>query len=639
MSAFDPSSVTRNFALKLKADNPSEGSSQQERELDYAVAEEQMRRDERHGRKERFPAREANSNDQDELRDLDHRLKELAALVKQFENYIPKDLVASGSSITSLKDFSRMAEMVKMKWETRSQSSKFAKSREYLRKMATTVDNHSNALKLLPSSNDYASIFCGALTMVIKASSNYERISECFCRAMVEINDAVSAVHEEVWAYRDEVAIQQLVVRLYCQIFRFLVNVMQWYTDKWHKRMLRSLNENIYEEYKVQLEDIRRLSELIHRKATTRMLAEMQAGRMIREDENFRFLADLRDRDRHADEMRQEGYFERLRMAIQNEFRETMEKSADMIQQKIADRLLANVTSQIAGETALRYLEQRAREFVPTTSFTTLSIEPNPTAETNLGANETMAVPLHASLSPHIGKNEIQLASADLENHYDGQNVSPHFESPGAFLLANQNVEAGIRAFTMAGQSQVLHVCSPMELGVETHSALLAATFTASVRESKVPTLSYFCRLSHSVPSGRTRETVELVHLTYALIRQLVEILPDGGKFDGTRLGEAVFQTLDGTLLTWEEAMDVLRCLLQEVVAHQPLLYIVVDGVALLEDVSYHSTDRPLGELIELLCGLAAQKGGHKVKLLFTTAGESRALNAALEGHCQIKAN
>lgn len=182
---------------------------------------------------------------------------------------------------------------------------------------------------------------------------------------MAEINDAVTAVHEEVWAYRKEVAIQQLVARLYCQIFRFLINVMKWYTDKWHKRMLRSLNENIYEEYKVQIDDIRKLSELIHRKTMTRMLAGIQASTLIRENENARFLADLRDRDRDANAMRQDGYFERLKIALQNEFRDTMAKTMDNIQQGIADRLLANVSSQIAGETALRYLEQRAQDLTP----------------------------------------------------------------------------------------------------------------------------------------------------------------------------------------------------------------------------------------------------------------------------------
>lgn len=188
---------------------------------------------------------------------------------------------------------------------------------------------------------------------------------------MAEINDAVTTVHEEVWAYRDEVAIQQLVVRIYCQIFRFLINVMKWYTDKWHKRMLTSLNESIYEVYKVQIDDIRKLSELIHRKAMTRRLEGIQASTLIRENELARFLADLHDRDRNADEMRQEGYFERLRIVVQNEFRDTVERNMDNIQQGIADRLLANVSRQIAGETALRYLEQKAQDLTPIVRLST----------------------------------------------------------------------------------------------------------------------------------------------------------------------------------------------------------------------------------------------------------------------------
>ncbi|KAK0610236.1 hypothetical protein DIS24_g12134 [Lasiodiplodia hormozganensis] len=457
---------------------------------------------------------------------------------------------------------------------------------------------------------------------------------------MAEINDAVTAVHEEVWAYRDEVAIQQLVARLYCQIFRFLINVMKWYTDKWHKRMLWSLNENIYEEYKVQIDDIRNLSELIHRKAMTRMLAGIQASTLIRKNENARFLADLRDRDRNADAMRQEGYFERLRVALQTEFRDTMEKTMGNIQQGIADRLLANVSSQIAGETALRYLEQRAQDLTPIVRPAAPSMGGEAPVRFHDGPITIAAICAPPALPHHTSKDKIQLASARLESFYDRHNISPHFESPDALFLTNPSVAARVQAFTLACASEVLHVCSPMEQCEETHSALLAARFAASARDSNVPTLSYFCQLSLApVPEWRTKETVELVRLAYALIRQLVEILPDGKEFDEERLGDAAFQTLDGTLATWGEAMEVLRGLLEEVVEHQPLLYIVIDGISLLDDVSRHSTDRPLGELVRLLCERPAGRGGHLVKLLFTTAGESRALNAALEGSCTVKAS
>ncbi|KAF9630312.1 hypothetical protein BFW01_g874 [Lasiodiplodia theobromae] len=415
---------------------------------------------------------------------------------------------------------------------------------------------------------------------------------------------------------------------------------MKWYTDKWHKRMLTSLNESIYEAYKVQIDDIRKLSELIHRKAMTRRLEGIQASTLIRENELARFLADLHDRDRNADEMRQEGYFEKLRIVVQNEFRDTMERNMGNIQQGIADRLLANVSRQIAGETALRYLEQKAQDLTPIMRLSTQSTGAETTAGLDVGPIGTAAICAPPALPHHTSKDKIQLASACLESFYDRHNISPHFETPDALFLTNPSVAARIQAFTLSSTSEVLHVCGPMEQCEETHSALLATRFASSVRDSKVPTLSYFCQLSRApVPEWRTRETVELARLAYALIRQLVEVLPDGKEFDEERLGDAAFKALDGTLATWGEAMEVLRCLLQEVVEHQPLLYIVIDGISLLDDVSRHSTDRPLGELVGLLCGRVEGQGGHLVKLLFTTAGESRALNAELEGNCTVKAS
>lgn len=468
---------------------------------------------------------------------------------------------------------------------------------------------------------------------------------------MIEINDAVSAVHEEVWAYRDEFIIQKLVVRLYCQIFSFLINVIRWYTDKWHKRLLRSLNENVYDDYKEQVQDIRNLSDLIHRQTTTRRLAEIQASKLILDNENIGFLTRLRERDDHARRMEEEGYFERLRIKLEHSLRDTLEKTVSNVQQSVVDRLLSNVASQIAGAAAMKQLEQgfpmlnmvalrpgKTYLIIIWVLHELIKITEPHSAETLICEQpSSTSISSPTTDDGRITRDAILSSSARLDDFYDYQNTLPSFESLDAFLLADPSVAARMEAFTMSSHSDILHVCGPMEFFEETHSALVSARFATAARASKVPTVSYFCRLSRKTPPPwRTGETIELVGATYALIRQLVELLPNEGVQEFA-LSDADFGALEGTLDTWDIALKMLNRLLREVVAYQPLLYVIIDGINLLDDVSHGSTDRPLRGLVSLLQGCAEKGGRHLMKMLFTTAGESRALNSALDSRNTVK--
>lgn len=164
--------------------------------------------------------------------------------------------------------------------------------------------------------------------------------------------------------------------------------------------------------------------------------------------------------------------------------------------------------------------------------------------------------------------------------------------------------------------------------------------------------MSWFCALDGgaAAPAGRTRETVALVAAAYAVVRQLVELLPEGeGRAFGA-LGPERFRVLDGTLRTWRAAMGVLAELLA--VNDEPLLCVVVDGVEVLDDRARGSTDGAVGEFVRVLerrvrVGVEGEGEGEEegrrarqiVKLLFTTAGESAALNEVLDGREVVAAS
>lgn len=82
---------------------------------------------------------------------------------------------------------------------------------------------------------------------------------------------------------------------------------------------------------------------------------------------------------------------------------------------------------------------------------------------------------------------------------------------------------------------------------------------------------------------------------------------------------------------TWDAALELLRDLVDA--NDEPLLYVVVDGVHLLENASRGSTREALGRLVALLRRVVEERTErYLVKILFTTVGLSRVLNEVLDG-------
>lgn len=178
---------------------------------------------------------------------------------------------------------------------------------------------------------------------------------------------------------------------------------------------------------------------------------------------------------------------------------------------------------------------------------------------------------------------------------------------------------------------------------------LSAAKFIALAREHKIPVVSYFCRLSgplsdeDSMPDAQERESTELISLLYSMIRQTIDLLPVDedvtSPFPATDFSEMRFSGLDGTLDTWDTAVELFCDLIASV--HLPLLLFVVDGLNLLEDDPGNTTSDRIEALIRGLRDLTQPQmmTGPKVKLLFTTAGLSSTLCRELEDTQVIACN
>lgn len=89
-------------------------------------------------------------------------------LAKDFHGHLPPDIQTEATvSQKHFNDISTAAERVISSWNKRDKPSAFANVRKYIRKVGSTISNHSNVLKILLSSNDYDSVFCGARKVFI----------------------------------------------------------------------------------------------------------------------------------------------------------------------------------------------------------------------------------------------------------------------------------------------------------------------------------------------------------------------------------------------------------------------------------------------------------------------------------------
>ncbi|KKY13481.1 putative phytanoyl- dioxygenase family protein [Diplodia seriata] len=91
---------------------------------------------------------------------------------------------------------------------------------------------------MIPSTNEYVSVLYGALATVIQASESYSKVMDVLPKAMIDINDAVSAIEKRLWLF-DNDNMKSYAWRMYSQIFSFLGDIIRWTPIYDHKQTRR----------------------------------------------------------------------------------------------------------------------------------------------------------------------------------------------------------------------------------------------------------------------------------------------------------------------------------------------------------------------------------------------------------------
>lgn len=640
------------------------------------------------------------------MRELEAKKQALEKALKEFrlkaQDGYSKDLTPK---LASWQDVTDVVERFRERLERKQEATRWRRATKHLRSFCNSIQAHSSALQMLPAGNQYVSIFYGSLVTVIEvsmtnqlvcglelqnkilssiqSSERYTKITEFLPQALVDINDAVSAVEKLTWLFSTE-TMKVFAWRMYGQIFSFLTEMIKWYTKRSRQRLLTSFNEHLPEFFEDQLDEIKKTAQLISKEAEFRSHAGLQIAlervesvsgkldiivdQMHRENENKK-MTDISHKEfeshSHAsiqksqecvesvnekldvlfkqivrnDDRRQnpayDGYDEFYQQM--NSIRRKELQDTNVLESKL-QAIWFDVKTQEAAQSMADILEEEAGRQPPGQYLIPRLKMATQTEVTAFGSQEDLATEEQSSatdLSPvdnNISRDGLLVRTAELETYFDREKVQPDYE-PAGNVLADPLIIARMRDWALATEPQVLYITeSKMSLDVSVASKL-GARYAAMARELGIPVCSYFCSLRHEDPEeGRTRETIELSALVYCLLRQLVELLPAAVD---TNLVD--FGNLDGTLATFSHALALLDRLISA--TEHPLLVFVIDSLDVLDDIVCGSTKDWLKKFVGVLLRHVEENKEQKVKILFTGSGTSITLSELLEPQSHLLAD
>ncbi|KAL1854413.1 hypothetical protein Daus18300_011432 [Diaporthe australafricana] len=504
-----------------------------------------------------------------------------------FQSLIPEELRTT-TIPTSWSDVETAVSTVQKHWESQAQGSKTSKAGEWFRKMCNGLHNHKALLDLLPKESEYVSVIAGAVTMIIKASANYTKISESFANGITAINDAVALVQGNQVYHTP--CLQELSMRLYTGVFGYLRKFMTWFTSKKIRRLLWSMNENLEQTFAGDLQQVKGTSVLISQQIQLYMSIDVRISKLQSQGTrgDLKHLVDLVENG-EAQRRLQVATTERL---FEEMLSKKFKKSSDELQ-KMAAKVLEGfneaLRQTISGQAMGNILEQQAAVDIDTGG------QQSSSALARFSDECENEVPIDQSLpSPSQQDDDIKLWSAHLEDYYSSEQIYPFPETPQQ-VYAGTAFVSRLSEFTTTLESQVLYATTHFRPEALNLLRLSAAKYASLARTHDIPVLSFFCSALPDDPDQQ-------IALLYALIRQAVELLNDSTSALAG-ITEARFKLLDGTVETWETALQVFSGLVRSL--QLPQLLFIIDGANLLEDDSDDAPQERMRGLVRALKDLA----------------------------------
>ncbi|KAK1846017.1 carboxylesterase [Colletotrichum chrysophilum] len=486
----------------------------------------------------------ANSSDNPICQILDVETKQLREKWKAFvESSSTSDRVYLRASEPTMNGVIDTVRKLQRNWDTRRNNSRLAKTSRLFHKFCSTLNGHKVLIQILPSGNEYVSIFTGTLNAVIQASSNHEKIAEGLSEALCMVSQYVDDCKTDLELFNME-DMQTLVANLYAHMFLLLTSIMDWMMKKRIKRLLDSFNENLPNIFDHEMRKIKGISDRIRNLASQKSRAELRSTRLTVESTARDVRAGLEGEKRHQAEM---------------------EHYADSIlreQSRLSGLWTAEKQQQLA-DSIVNMLEERA------------------------------------FLSEYTSE-AIAISSGHLEDFFHRDRVRLPCDAFDSIMVPPESFRE-ISDWARTPAPNLLWLEGPPVEGddFENPVTMMAATVIALAEKTKLPVISYFCELRRGEKLRDGNDTMEaqaMLSLVYALIRQLIELLLPSLE-TSIDISEGRFKALNGSLGTWSQATALLTDL--GGLMPGPVLCII-DGFHWLTD---RGTDNYLSDLLKILRG------------------------------------
>ncbi|KAJ4305939.1 hypothetical protein N0V90_001472 [Kalmusia sp. IMI 367209] len=562
---------------------------------------------------------------------LKERYDELEAAMKAFKDtFSAVDSIGKTNQGLSWTSLLESVNKLKKQHDDRSTKSFMHRPKKGFQRVCNVINDHSNVLKMLPQGDKYTSIVTGSLETITKASVNYVHIGEEFTTALEEIDNIVTDVREKLKLY-SEPFLEDLSVQLCCKILAFVTFPLKWYSQQGWRRAKASLNENVSAEYRKHINAIRDISNAIQRGAqlcTAREVRNISQSMttMPKLTELFEYWMEVQELHQRENWRRNEEKWEMLMLASQaqnEQLRDGARHLSDM------SKHFGAMFNKNIGPPLKQILNREAMMFVNDQDRPRSKGEDSDETSTVLRSRSPVAEHDGDQKNAPQSKASVEELSTILDTYFSYDQILTSSLEYDTF--AEIEVIKRLQTWTTRADSSIIALSGPASFSAISSSQLIASNYVRAARAAGIPCLSYFCSLSNEeAPQGRLRETVGLVALVYALIKQSIRHIPTTWTSPcGTSL-EELFSQLDGTLRTWQNSLLLLKELLD--LAEPPLLLIVLHGLEILE---HEATNECLQALFDLFQNITRQQGEQRgqrqvVKVLFTTSGISHVLGMNL---------
>ncbi|KAL4764839.1 uncharacterized protein BDW70DRAFT_128947 [Aspergillus foveolatus] len=538
---------------------------------------------------------------------LDIEYSELAKAWKRLQEILPlSEQVLFEERPQTLQDVQVLIRDVQAYWVSSPRQRLFSRSMALSDTFLATFGSHALPLKALPSHQYYSSLLYGTLQTIIKASSKYPRVVNGVLEALVSVNRSICLPErsEPLQITNDSIP---ALANFYSHLFFFVGELMDWYARRFKCRLLQSLHEDIYSDFRNLISTVQSSARGFTRAFVD--AASLNDGSCDEADTVMQH-ADLYLWENARLSQLGRRNIER-RFAAQNAMTRLLiweiQHSADQRAQLRDERgqLLVQMLDM-----ASKQLRSNGRQHGAMVRLTTAA-----------GQDSLNNITPAEKQKHKYTRVELQLSSAHLQDYFDNDDQLASYEPTD--VMVEEDVLDALKQWSTDTYPQILTLGSEPESACASPIALVSACYTNLARNAKSPVIAYSCSVPPTAKDGMTLFQQGLIALVYSLIRQLLEYLPPVVNGSSTHTVKAEnFALLDGTLASWQEVLSLVDTLLYYA---PPLLLCVVDGLDRLQD---QSTDQYIRSLVRIFVSHTRQSSDSTpgqqnvlLKVLFTVTG------------------